>query len=76
MSDMEGDDAPVTVEETPAPAPAAAAPMDIFDAVQEILKLAMIHDGMARGLREAVKALDKRQALLCILANNCDEQVI
>merc|ERR1712221_36217 len=48
--------------------------MDIFDAVQEILKLAMIHDGMARGLREAVKALDKRQALLCILANNCDEQ--
>merc|ERR1719209_2385898 len=48
--------------------------MDIFDAVQEILKLAMIHDGMARGLREAVKALDKRQALLCILADNCDEQ--
>merc|ERR1712189_47623 len=40
----------------------------------KILKLAMIHDGMARGLREAVKALDKRQALLCILANNCDEQ--
>merc|ERR1712189_63201 len=34
----------------------------------------MIHDGMARGLREAVKALDKRQALLCILADNCDEQ--
>merc|ERR550519_2339176 len=34
----------------------------------------MIHDGMARGLRESVKALDKRQALLCILANNCDEQ--
>ena len=75
MSDTEGDAAPVAVEETPTPAPAVAAPMDIFDAVQEILKLAMIHDGMARGLREAVKALDKRQALLCILANNCDEQV-
>ena len=73
MSDMEGDDAPVAVE-TPAPIPAAAAPMDIFDAVQEILKLAMIHDGLSRGLREAVKALDKREALLCILANNCDEQ--
>ena len=70
MSDIEVDDAPA-----PTPAPAAAAgPMDIFDAVQEILKLAMIHDGMARGLRESVKALDKRQALLCILANNCDEQ--
>merc|ERR1712189_100945 len=70
MSDMEDNDAPA-----PTPAPAAAAgPMDIFDAVQEILKLAMIHDGMARGLRESVKALDKRKALLCILANNCDEQ--
>merc|ERR1712200_331466 len=65
----EGDDAP-----TPTPAPAAAGPMDIFDAVQEILKLSMIHDGICRGLREAVKALDKREALLCILATNCDEQ--
>merc|ERR1712090_81149 len=35
----------------------------------------MIHEGLARGLRESVKALDKRQALLCVLANNCDEQM-
>merc|ERR1712200_376448 len=27
----------------------------------------------ARGVREAAKALDKRQALLSILAENCDE---
>merc|ERR1711962_1825294 len=59
----------------PTPAPAAAAgPMDIFEALQEILKQAMVHDGLSRGLREAVKALDKRTALLCVLANNCDEQ--
>merc|ERR1712084_69797 len=48
--------------------------MDINTAVQEVLKISHIHDGLARGLRESVKALDKRQALLCILANNCDEQ--
>merc|ERR1712042_34848 len=69
MSDVEGDDAP-------APTPVVSGgPMDINDALQEILKLAMIHDGLARGLRESVKALDKRQALLCVLANNCDEQM-
>lgn len=49
--------------------------MDINTALQEILKLSMMHDGLARGLRESVKSLDKREALLCILANNCDEQM-
>merc|ERR1711893_143550 len=54
---------------------AAVGPMDINTALQEILKTALVHDGLALGLRESVKALDKRQALLCILANNCDEQM-
>ena len=49
--------------------------MDINTALQEILKTAMIHDGLARGLRESVKALDKRTAVLCVLASNCDEQM-
>jgi len=71
---MEGDDVPVTTTpEAPAPT-AVGGPMDIYEALQEIMKLAMTHDGIARGLREAVKALDKRQALLCILSSNCDEQ--
>jgi len=65
MSDVEGDDVPS--------AAVSSGPMDINTAIQEVLKQALIADGLARGVREASKALDKRQALLCILAENCDE---
>ena len=63
MSDVEGDIAPPVV---------AAGPMDLNTALQEVLKTAVIHDGIARGLNEAARALDKRQAHLCLLAKNCD----
>ncbi|ELV12749.1 40S ribosomal protein S12 [Tupaia chinensis] len=38
-----------------------------------MLKTALLYNGLARGIREAAKALDKRQAHLCELASNCDE---
>ena len=47
--------------------------MTIKEAIKDVLSNALCHDGLARGLREAVKALDKRQALLCLLAKNCTE---
>nr|XP_051711363.1 40S ribosomal protein S12-like [Oryctolagus cuniculus] len=47
--------------------------MDINTAPQEVLKTTLIHDGLARGIREAAESLDKRQAHLCVLASNCDE---
>ncbi|KAJ1308833.1 hypothetical protein OPQ81_004521 [Rhizoctonia solani] len=47
--------------------------MSVEDALQAILKNALLHDGLARGLREAAKALDKRQAHLCVLVESCTE---
>ncbi|KFO20798.1 40S ribosomal protein S12 [Fukomys damarensis] len=49
--------------------------MDINTALQEVLKTTLIHDGLAHGIREAAKALDKRQAHLCVSASNCDESM-
>jgi len=48
-------------------------PMDHQTALKEALKTSLFHDGLARGLREAVKALDRRQAHLCVLASSCNE---
>jgi len=66
MSDAEGDDAPTIAD-------SASGDFDINKALQDVLKLALIHDGLSRGLHEAVKALDKRQAVMCVLADDCDE---
>ncbi|XP_064227378.1 small ribosomal subunit protein eS12-like [Aotus nancymaae] len=52
---------------------AAGGVMDVNTALREVLKTALIHDGLARGIREAAKALDRCQAHLCAPASNCDE---
>jgi len=77
MSDAEGDDVPMAVDaEVEDGGNAGEAPSGDFDvniALQEVLKLALVTDGLCRGLHEAVKTLDKRQALMCVLAEDCDE---
>ncbi|XP_036614447.1 40S ribosomal protein S12-like [Trichosurus vulpecula] len=48
---------------------AAGDVMDINTALQEVLKTTLIHDGLACGIRETAKALDKHQAHLCVHAS-------
>ncbi|RDW89480.1 hypothetical protein BP6252_01512 [Coleophoma cylindrospora] len=48
--------------------------LSVLDALKGVLKLALMHDGLARGLREASKALDRRQAHMCVLNEACEEE--
>lgn len=65
-------DAPVAeVEATSDAAPKGK--LSVEEALQQVLKNALVHDGLARGLRECTKALDKRQAHLCVLVETCTE---
>jgi small subunit ribosomal protein S12e len=50
-----------------------AEPLNPQTALKQVLRTSLFHDGLARGLHEAVKALDRREAHLCILSKSCDE---
>ena len=75
MSDLEGDATPMEgVEEDEDGVEMAGAvvvkePLDPNSALREVLKRALQHGGLARGLHECVKALDRREARLCVLAS-------
>ncbi len=47
---------------------------DITTALQTVLKTALCHDGLLRGIRECVKTLDRRNAQLCVLVESCTEK--
>ena len=68
MSDAEGGEIKI-----PSNAPAASSTMDVQSALKAVLRSAGFADGLAKGLHEAAKALDKREAHFCVLAENCDE---
>jgi small subunit ribosomal protein S12e len=53
-------------------AAAPGEPMDINTAVQMVLKKALAHDGLSRGLHEATRAIERGEAQLCILADDCN----
>merc|ERR1711977_350994 len=69
IMDME-EEVPEAVPEVEA---APEEPLDKISALKQVLKKALIHDGLARGIRECAKMLDKRRVHLCVLADNCNE---
>eukprot|EP00178_Gracilaria_changii_P019176 TRINITY_DN55739_c0_g1_i1.p3 TRINITY_DN55739_c0_g1~~TRINITY_DN55739_c0_g1_i1.p3 ORF type:complete len:161 (-),score=32.05 TRINITY_DN55739_c0_g1_i1:19-441(-) len=46
--------------------------LDLDTAIQQTLKKALYTRTLYRGLREACRILDSRQALFCVLAKSCD----
>ena len=70
MSDA-GDD---VAEQIQVAADATKGAMTIEEALQEVLKKALINDGLVRGIRESVKALDRREAQLCVLVETVTEK--
>merc|ERR1712215_47016 len=47
--------------------------MDLNKAIQEVLKTANKGNGLQKGIRQTVQALDRREALLILLATNVDD---
>lgn len=45
----------------------------VDEAIKQTLRKALYTNTLYRGLREACKVLDARQALFCFLAKNCDQ---
>ncbi|KAK9715801.1 hypothetical protein RND81_06G190500 [Saponaria officinalis] len=68
---MSGEDVAVAVPVVE-PSPLGEA-MDLMTALQLVLKKSMAHGGLARGLHEGAKAIEKHGAHLCLLAEDCDQ---
>eukprot|EP01025_Chloroclados_australasicus_P051575 TRINITY_DN600_c0_g2_i1.p1 TRINITY_DN600_c0_g2~~TRINITY_DN600_c0_g2_i1.p1 ORF type:complete len:167 (+),score=14.89 TRINITY_DN600_c0_g2_i1:143-643(+) len=62
--------------EAPKPEAPANVPTESLDqatALRLVLKKALAHDGLARGLHEACRAIEKGQGQLCVLADDCNQ---
>ena len=46
---------------------------NIHTATKAVLKKSQANNGLVKGLNEVVKALDRKEALLCVLAEDCED---
>lgn len=69
---MEAENVAPVVENTVAPEDIVKT--DPLEALKDVMKSARFQDGLLRGIRECVKAVDSRTAVLCLLAADCDNQ--
>lgn len=53
------EDIVMETQEVEVAAEATKGQMSVEEALQEVLRRALVHDGLARGLKQAVKALDR-----------------
>ncbi|KAK5257623.1 40S ribosomal protein S12 [Cryomyces antarcticus] len=78
MSDGEEPTSPVVAAaeevEVSGDSSAGKGQMSVLDALKGALKMSLIHDGLARGLREASKVLDRGEAHMCVLNEGCEEE--
>lgn len=50
--------------------------ISIEDCLKAVLRTSLVYDGLARGLREATKALSRGEAQLCVLCDSVTEELI
>merc|ERR1711935_414332 len=76
-TNMSGEGDEVKVEATPVETKPVETKMDKMQAVQQVLKDSLCADGLARGLRESVRALDCKEAAYTALVEAlCTEHQI
>ncbi|KAJ2556634.1 40S ribosomal protein S12 [Coemansia sp. RSA 1933] len=72
----EGDVVPPTAAPEIVEIPADAAPkgkMTVEEALEVVLKKALVNEGLVRGAKESIKALDRKDAELCVLCETTEE---
>ncbi|KAJ7543535.1 hypothetical protein O6H91_09G042500 [Diphasiastrum complanatum] len=73
MADIDATIGDVVMEQPISSGPTLGGPMDILRGLQLVLKKSLAHDGLARGLHESTKAIEKHAAQLYMLVEDYNQ---